>query len=223
MLKVRKDGQDMKSSEILHHGARDNNLASNVRAMTEFPDMVYALKNYALCFAGENRLTPKDIRPVDLAKELESCALLGQKSSTSYRRYARVGKTVAKQASVWDDVRELLEADDNKLGLVHLECTQLFSLDSAGFILTLEALNAYLTTALAKKKKSGGFAPGPFFHYTERLYENTRAAFNDHSAEEGVSFQDYLDIEIPQTHTLKTTIRSPLQPPRPQSWHSISA
>jgi len=49
MLKVRKDGQDMKSSEILHHGARDNNLASNVRAMTEFPDMVYALKNYALC------------------------------------------------------------------------------------------------------------------------------------------------------------------------------
>jgi len=73
------------SSEILHHGARDNNLASNVRVMADFPDMVHALKNYARCFAEENGLAPKDVRPVDLARELESCSLLGRKTTNTCR------------------------------------------------------------------------------------------------------------------------------------------
>jgi len=37
LLKVRRDGQDMKSSEILHHRARENTLASNFRAMSGSP------------------------------------------------------------------------------------------------------------------------------------------------------------------------------------------
>jgi len=98
--------------------------------------MVHALKNYAQCFSVENGFAPKDVRPVDLAKDLESSSLLGQRKINTYRRYARVAKTVAKQQSVWDELREMLMAEGNKLGLVYLECAQLFSLDGAGFILT---------------------------------------------------------------------------------------
>jgi len=119
-----------------------------------------------------------------------------------------VAKTFAKHQSVWGVLREMLTADENKLGLVHLECAQLFSLDAAGFILTLEGLNAYLDGPVGKKMKCGAFALGPFFEYTGLLYENTRAAFNDHRAEEGMSFLSYLDIDIPQTQTLRTIIRA---------------
>jgi len=117
-----------------------------------------------------------------------------------------VANNVTKQLSAWDELRGMLMAEGNKLGLVHLECAQLFSLDDAGFILTLEGLNAYLDGPVGKKKKYGAFAPGPSFEYKRLFYENTRAVSDDHRAEEGMSFLSYLDIDIPQTQTLRTAI-----------------
>jgi len=132
---------------------------------------------------------------VDLAEELESCSLGGQRTINTLRRYPRVANNVTKQLSAWDELRGMLMAEGNKLGLVHLECAQLFSLDDAGFILTLEGLNAYLDGPVGKKT-SVAFAPGLFFDYTGLLYENTRVAFNEHRSEEGMSFLSNLDIEI---------------------------
>jgi len=63
LLKVSRDGRDMKSSEILHHGARDNNLSSNIPAVSRFPDMILALMNYAQCFAVENWPRPQGRLP----------------------------------------------------------------------------------------------------------------------------------------------------------------
>lgn len=86
--------------ENFHLAAKDNYIALNVYTMQTFSDKMFAVKQYMECFTTEHGILLNDVQARDIVAEMEGGCLIGEKSSSTYFRYARVEKTILQHGNI---------------------------------------------------------------------------------------------------------------------------
>ena len=130
VLVRRKDGKDMSNTEILQHASLRNHRASAVKKDKVFLDFIFSVMSYTKSLAQEHNVQVEDIRVVDLMKSMKSAGYLS--SDSSYRRYARIGKSFCRiegaVENVMEFMKEMSEIERSRLGPTHIDSVFINSL-----------------------------------------------------------------------------------------------
>lgn len=203
-LQTRSDKQDMRSTEILFVGMQRNQVSSTVRAFSGLEQHVTGIVSYLKSFAEEARLTVLQVRPSNLADEMNSSKFITGMSRDTYRRYARIAKVFAMHKNALTHLKEINGEDDVKLGAAHVDNSLFYEVDEVGVILLLDGVAAYVRNP----ETSGKFENVRFFEHVKASYLMLMRQYEKLCLKQKLSFQTFLDVKIKQSSYRSSSIRN---------------
>ena len=208
MLILRKDGRDMRGTEILAVREQSNKATSVARKnYNSFSETIFTAVSYWKSFISDYQISkPSTVKIVDVARTMVGSNFFGGSSEDQFRRYVCVGNIFFSHPSAYNLLGQMdKEYGGSKLGLNPLDSEIYNGLNEADTILILEAVSAYDN----RPNLSGSFLtyPTSFYSFVDELLNLCRSLFDKFGIQRKLSFPEYLNIALFLTKNKTFSIR----------------